>query len=235
MKALILAAGLGTRLRPITDKVPKCMVPVNGITIIQKQIGNLLNNGINDIYVVVGYKSDILKTHIESLGYGSCVKVIQNIDYKTTNNMYSLFLGEKYLNNESFILMNADVFFNEDIINSLLNCNKGNLVVCERGKYLDESMKITLCDNKITSISKKNSKELSYGTSIDVYKISDDASIQLFKIIKYYLFELKDINSWSEVALNDLFKIREFYPLEINSSWVEIDNHEDLALAETLF
>ena len=61
MQAIILAAGLGTRLRPITDEVPKCMVSVNGIRIIDKQIDNLHKAGVKDIVVVGGYKADVLK------------------------------------------------------------------------------------------------------------------------------------------------------------------------------
>ena len=65
MKAVILAAGLGSRLRPITNEVPKCMVPVNGIRIIDKQIDNLLINGVEEIYVVDGYKAEILANHLK--------------------------------------------------------------------------------------------------------------------------------------------------------------------------
>lgn len=65
MQAIILAAGLGTRLRPITDEVPKCMVPVNGIRIIDKQIDNLHKAGVKDIVIVGGYKADVLKKHLE--------------------------------------------------------------------------------------------------------------------------------------------------------------------------
>lgn len=64
MKAVILAAGVGSRLRPITNDIPKCMVSVNGIRIIDKQIDNLLKVGINEIYVVSGYKHDILIDHL---------------------------------------------------------------------------------------------------------------------------------------------------------------------------
>ena len=64
MKAVILAAGLGSRLRPITNEVPKCMVPVNGIRIIDKQIDNLVKNGVKDIYVVSGYKAEVLDSHL---------------------------------------------------------------------------------------------------------------------------------------------------------------------------
>ena len=64
MKAIILAAGLGTRLRPLTDEVPKCMISVNGIRIIDKQINNLHKHGITDIIIVGGYKADVLKKHL---------------------------------------------------------------------------------------------------------------------------------------------------------------------------
>ena len=67
MKAIILAAGLGTRLRPLTDEVPKCMISVNGIRIIDKQINNLHKHGITDIIIVGGYKADVLKKHLRIL------------------------------------------------------------------------------------------------------------------------------------------------------------------------
>ena len=84
MKAIILAAGLGTRLRPITDEVPKCMVPVNGVCIIDKQISNLHKHGITDIVVVGGYKADMLKKHLSVF---PDITFIDNIRYAETNNI----------------------------------------------------------------------------------------------------------------------------------------------------
>ena len=106
MKAIILAAGLGSRLRPLTDSIPKCMVEVNGVKIIDRQINNLIANKINDIYV---YKSEILREYLKS--HYPFVNVINNSDYENTNNMYSLFLAKDYVIGSDFLLMNADVFF----------------------------------------------------------------------------------------------------------------------------
>lgn len=234
MKALILAAGLGTRLRPITDEVPKCMVPVNGVTIIKKQLSNLIDNGVEDIYIITGYKGDILKKHIEELGYSQYVTFIDNEVYETTNNMYSLNLAKNYVENEPFLLMNADVFYEEGVIRDLLNDKEQNLIACEANRYIEESMKI-ICEERITTISKQVTEEEAYGTTIDVYKFSAVASKKLFDIIHDIIYVQEDNNSWSEVAINKLFEVERFYPLDITYNWVEIDNHDDLALAEKLF
>ena len=90
MKAVILAAGIGSRLRPLTDNVPKCMVEVNGIKIIEKQIKSLLNNGIKEIAVVTGYQHEILNKYLnENFPF---IEIIDNKEYLKTNNMYSMFL-----------------------------------------------------------------------------------------------------------------------------------------------
>ena len=92
-KALILAAGLGTRLAPITNDRPKSLVPVNGKPILLKQIENLKLNGIVDITIVSGYKADALEAAVHEK-YPE-IKIVESVDYATTNNMYSAYLGIK--------------------------------------------------------------------------------------------------------------------------------------------
>lgn len=91
MKALILAAGLGSRLAPITDHCPKSMVPVNGKPILFKQIENLHENGITDITVISGYKAEVLEEAVSSAFSG--IRFIRSVDYMNTNNMYSAYLA----------------------------------------------------------------------------------------------------------------------------------------------
>ena len=235
MKTIILAAGLGTRLRPKTDKMPKCMVEVNGVKIIQKQIDNLLENGINkeDILVVTGYEADKLKVFLEEKYNG--VNVINNVDYDKTNNMYSMYLAKDFVKGQPFIMMNADVFYEAEVIKKLLADNRKNLIVCDDGRYIEESMKIIKNENRIMEISKKISEEDAYGVTIDVYKFSENASNTFVEIIKDYIEEQKDLNSWTEVAINELVKKELFESLDMKYKWVEIDNHEDLRQAEELF
>ena len=100
MKALILAAGLGTRLAPITNDRPKSMVPVNGKPILVKQIENLLNNGITDITIITGYRSEVIEDLVAN-NY-PMIKIIKSEDYQNTNNMYSAYLARNVLKDEDF-------------------------------------------------------------------------------------------------------------------------------------
>ena len=233
MKAVILAAGLGSRLRPITDSVPKCMVPVNGIRIIDKQLDNLLQNGVKEIYVVDGYKAEILSNHLKNVC--SELHIISNKRYAETNNMYSLFLTAKHIKGEEFLLMNSDVYFDSNIIKGMLMGENQSKIACDRSGYIEESMKITLDGDKINHISKKITPEEHYAVSIDVYRISSEDSEILFKEIEDTIIRCKDENSWTEVALDHIFKKSNFKPYVIEGRWFEIDNHDDLHKAEEIF
>ena len=235
MKAIILAAGLGTRLRPKTDEVPKCMVEVNGIKIIQKQIDNLLHNKIkeDEILIVTGYKAEKLQEYLNENYQG--INIVNNVDYNKTNNMYSMYLARNFVEGEPFIMMNADVFYEEDIIKELLEDKRENLIVCDDGRYIEESMKIIKEENKIIEISKKITEKEAYGVTIDVYKFSSEASTKFIDDIKEYIENKKDLNSWTEVAINDLVKKEKFESLDMKYKWVEIDNHDDLRQAEEIF
>ena len=125
-KALILAAGLGTRLAPITNDRPKSLVPVNGKPILIKQIENLKENGIEDITIVSGYRADKLAEAVNDKFSG--IKIVESVDYATTNNMYSAYLGIKAMfpdgNIGAFYMMNADVFFDGSVIEGLKGCKQ---------------------------------------------------------------------------------------------------------------
>lgn len=235
MKAVILAAGLGSRLRPITNEVPKCMVPVNGIRIIDKQIDNLLRNGVTEIYVVDGYKAEILADHLKKI-YPQ-VHIVSNPRYAETNNMYSLYLTAQYVKGEEFLLMNSDVYYDTEIIEGMLEGKNQSKIACDKSGYMEESMKITLeaDERKINHISKKITPEEHYAVSIDVYRISAEDSMTLFKEVEETILVKKDENSWTEVALDHIFNDCNFQPYVIDGRWFEIDNHDDLHRAEGIF
>ena len=233
MKALILAAGLGTRLAPLTNDRPKSMVMVNGKPILVKQIENLLNNNITDITIITGYKSEVIEELISN-NYPN-IKLIKSVDYMNTNNMYSVYLARNVFNDSNFLMMNADVFYDESIITELLNEKYINSIVTDIGNYNEESMKVIEKDNRIISISKSITKEDALGNSIDVYKFSKDAGKLFFDKCIEYIEEKKELKLWSEVALNDILKDIPFTPCPLKGRWFEIDNHDDLKSAEELF
>lgn len=236
-KALILAAGLGTRLAPITNDIPKSLVPVNGKPILIKQIENLQENGITDITIVSGYKAGVLEKVVHAKFPD--IRIINSVDYATTNNMYSAYLGIKGMfpdgNITAFYMMNADVFYDASVIAALEKDSRGNLVVVDIGRYIDESMKVVERNGRLVAISKQIPPEDALGCSIDVYKFAADGGNAFYKRCAAYIEEEKELKKWSEVALNDAFADVSFMACPLEGRWLEIDNHDDLAQAEILF
>lgn len=233
MKALLLAAGRGTRLCPLTDERPKSMVEVCGRPILLKQIENLVENGVTDITVIAGYRAEALASCVRA-EYPQ-VSIIVNAEYATTNNMVSAYMGREAVGGGPFLMMNADVFFDGSVISALLSHPDGNAVVTDVGRYIGESMKVTERGGRLTAISKAISWEDALGSSIDVYRFSSEAGDAFFRACKKYIEVKRERNLWSEVALNAILPDVRFTACPLQGRWVEIDNHEDLAEANRLF
>ncbi len=233
MKALILAAGYGSRLAPITDNIPKSLVPVNGTPILFKQIENLLENGITDITVISGYKGEVLEKQVKEKW--PQINIIKSEDYATTNNMYSAYLGIKHIGIGEMLMMNADVFFDSSVIRRLLDFKSNNAIVTDIGTYNEESMKVVEQNGRLIAISKAITKEEALGSSIDVYKFDREGATAFYDMCVEYIEVKHDLKKWSEVALNDALSIIDFKACPLVGRWFEIDNHEDLAAAEKLF
>ena len=238
-KALILAAGFGSRLAPITDKVPKSLVPVNGKPILFKQIENLIENGIKDITIISGYKADVLENAVHE--HWPDIQVVESVNYATTNNMYSAWLGIKAMfpngDIQAFLMMNADVFYDSSVLAALLKNDSENAIVVDMGRYIEESMKVVKKDNRLIAISKNISPEDALGSSIDVYKFSAEGGKAFFEVCRRYIEDQTELKLWSEIALNDVLKdsVVSFHECPLEGRWLEIDNHDDLAAAVELF
>ena len=240
--AIILAAGIGSRLNPLTLEKPKSLIKVNNREILDYQIKGYQSAGIKlkNIIVITGYKTDMIEKFLDE-NYPE-VTVITNEDYKTTNNMYSLYLGLRYVKNNlkninTLIINNADCIYSEKTMQKFINSDLKNSIAVQPGCYITESMKISVNnENKITDISKNLPEEESFGVSVDFYKYSDTTIDELFNIIKDFVEIKKDLNRWTEVAFPLLFLKSNVYPFDINNEkWIEIDNMEDLIQADRLF
>ena len=233
MRALILAAGLGTRLAPLTDDRPKSLVPVNGKPILFQQIDSLCANGVRDITVVSGYKADVLAGAVrEAYPF---VRIIENREYAETNNMYSAYLARDIVGRDGFLMMNADVFFDASVITALLKLPAGNAIVTDVGNWLEESMKVVLENGRLTKISKAIPREEALGASIDVYKFGADGAVAFFAQCREFIEVRGERKLWSEVALNEALAAAVFQPCPLEGRWLEIDDLNDLRAAEALF
>lgn len=134
MQALMLAAGMGKRLGHYTKNATKCMVPVNGKTLIEYAIEALVKNGVKKMIIVVGYKRDVLIDFINSKFNkdnlnGMKIEFIENKVYNKTNNIYSLYLAKDKLCKDDTILLESDLIFKPEILSKLIKSEEPNLAV----------------------------------------------------------------------------------------------------------
>ncbi|MFC1508712.1 HAD-IIA family hydrolase [Candidatus Omnitrophota bacterium] len=238
IKAIILATGIGYRLRPMTNNIPKCLVKTAGKPLLQYQLDAYEKAGVTDIYIVVGYEGQAIRDyckHHKNLK----ITIIDNEIYGNTNNMYSLYLAKEFLQDNPFILNNADLVVSDELVSKIVQSEYESLIAVDVGSYNDESMKVSIDQhNKITDISKLLSKKDSYGCSLDFYKFSRESGTILFNEIENIIEKDHNQKDWTESALQRLFKRGELHCniLDISGlSWVEINDYDDLAQSDELF
>ena len=127
-KAVILAAGVGDRLRPFTNKLPKCLVQVAGVPILDNTLSHLAALGTEEIAIVVGHHKEVIIDRYGASYLGMSMTYVVSEEYRTTNNIYSLWLARSHLT-QDVLLLEADIFFEPAVLERLLSQSSGNLVV----------------------------------------------------------------------------------------------------------
>lgn len=240
MKAIILAAGEGTRLRPLTDNKPKCMVEYKNKPIIDHIIDCMNQNNINDIAVVAGYKKDVLEEHLKNRD----VIFYDNHKYDSTNMVTSLFCAEEYMDDD-VIISYADIVYDKGVLKKLMDFSGDIGVVVDKDwrqlweKRMDDPLSdaetLKLRDGVIYELGKKpNSYNEIEGQYIGLIKISANAA---GKVRDFYNsldrnseYDGKDFNnmymtSFIQMIIDDLTDVK---PVFIKGGWLEIDTLEDL-------
>lgn len=248
MQALMLAAGMGKRLGRYTKNATKCMVPVNGKTLIEYAIEALVKNDIKKMVIVVGYKRDVLidfihsKFNKENLN-GMEIEFIENKVYDKTNNIYSLYMARDSLCSDDTILLESDLIFKPEIITKLIQSTDPNLaVVSHFESWMDGTCTLLDESNNITGILDKAHfnwfETEDYYKTVNIYKFSKEFSKnyyvpfleayqKAFGKNEYYEQVLKVLSFLSTSTLKGL-------PVP-GDDWYEIDDPADLAIAETRF
>ena len=248
MQALILAAGTGSRLKQYTEKVPKCMVPVNGVPMIERAIDAIISAGIKHLYVGVGYKAEVLKEFLctafdQKRLNGMKIDFIENPVYDKTNNIYSLWLARHIFEHDDTILLESDLVFEADLIKKLVQEKEKNLaVVSHYEDWMDGTCTVLDKDNNILDFIGKNAQNPAdtgkYYKTVNVYKFSRDFAESFYLPFLQTFMDVFGKNNYYETCLKFLaqtdptllkaFKIP-------GDSWYEIDNPEDLKNAEKKF
>lgn len=132
MQAVILAAGMGKRLKELTQNNAKCMVKVNGVSLIERTLYILDKKQLSKIVVVVGFEKNKLVDYISNLHIRTPVVFVENQVYEKTNNIYSLLLAKECLSKEDTILLESDIIFEESVIDILLNDSRQTLALVDK-------------------------------------------------------------------------------------------------------
>jgi len=233
MKGVILAAGRGERLAPMGWDKPKCLLEFGGQTLLDNIVGALLENGINRVVVVVGYKQEDVLKALEK--HPVTVETVVNEDYAETNTIHSLYLARKHLN-EDFIYFNADVLFERELISHLAG-RDGNVFAIEEKKCGAEEVKVIVGgDRRIVRIGKKLEPQECLGEFIGVGKFSESTCEAMVKSLCRFNEELGERNLFFEAAVDAILDEHFFYAMGLDGlGAIEVDNPDDYKRAKALW
>ena len=236
MKGIILAAGVASRLRPLTDNTPKCLLEVGGKPILQRTIDNLIENSIKDLIIVTGYLKEQIEEFVKKVYPSLNVKFLYNENFDSTNNIYSLWLAKESLKNEDFILLDSDIIFDGKIISLLIESGYSNCLALKTGTNLgNEEIKVKVrSDNSILEISKEVPPEEAAGESIGIEKFSKELGEKLFAHLDRMITKEGLSNVFYEAAFQRAINSGEkIFAVPVKDYFcVEIDFREDLREAE---
>jgi len=231
--AVILAAGVGSRLRPITNDIPKSCVEINGVSLLERIITQL-HTGKSEVRIIVvaGFQSGKIEEIIESKKMFA--EVVINADYENTNNMESCRIGLELSGDSDCIIVNADCIYDDEIVHRMI-ASEVTTIAVDSSEYFEENMKVRIANGAVVEMSKKLLDCTTNITSIDLYHFKNDDKEKLLGVMKGYR-ERQDLQQWTEVAIDDVSNYIEILTNDFNGlRWVEIDNHEDLEKARRLW
>ncbi len=243
MQAIILAAGMGKRLKDLTDDNTKCMVKVNGVTIIERMLGQLDKLDLSSIIIVVGYKAKELIDYINTLDVKTPIQYVNNDIYDRTNNIYSLYLARNYMLQEDTLLLESDLIFEDSLLRKIVDDPYPSLALVAKYESWMDGTVVTIDNNNniLSFLDKKHFKFKdinSYYKTVNIYKFSKSFSNSHYvPFLEAYSKALGD-NEYYEQVLKVITLLDK---PEIKASvlqdemWYEIDDVQDLDIAESIF
>lgn len=243
MQAIILAAGMGKRLKELTQNATKCMVEVNGVTLIERALSALDRLSLERIVLVVGYEGKKLQEYVDSLSVQTPICYVENSIYDRTNNIYSLYLARDYLLQDDTLLLESDLIFEERVLERLVKNPYPSLALVAHYESWMDGTVVTLDreDNITGFIGKKDfdfTRTGDYYKTVNIYKFGREFSANYYvPFLEAYCRALGH-NEYYEQVLKVIAyldtPVIKAARLE-DEIWYEIDDVQDLDIAESLF
>lgn len=243
MQSIILAAGLGSRLGELTKECTKCMVKINGITLIERMLRQLDRYGMDRIIIVTGYKGDILKDYVQNLRINTPVVFVDNSDYRHTNNIYSLWLTREFLEEMDSLVLESDMLFEDRVIEKMLAVDNGcGTFVARPRPWMDGSIvKLDKDNNIVYFVDDEEVKRIDpsyYHKIVSIYKFKKRyVSEKYMTYLNEYVKKNKDNNLYESLLKVIDLDVEKKIPAEIldEEQWYEINDIQDMDIAESMF
>ena len=237
MKAIILTAGYGRRMRPLTNQTHKTLLSVAGRTIIERIIEGLVDNGITDIAIVTGYRREELTAFLTSNFPDVRFTFVHNARYDETNNIYSLALAFEQLTlDDDFVLIESDLVYEPSVIRRLIESPRDNVALVDRFQRGMDGTVVTLRGDVISNVIPPHLQGSDFDFSdkfktLNIYKFSRDFCNTVFKQLLTYYAKVIDDNCYYELILGILIYMqRETIHASLieGEDWSEVDDPNDL-------
>jgi len=229
--ALLLAAGTGSRLAPLTDKTPKCLVPVNETSILERLVDALCAHNFKRLVVVVGHQADAIRNFLGARVGGMEITYITSPVYETTNNIYSLWLARKEIN-EPFLLVESDLVFDPDMLKDMLQPDR--IAVSKLQPWMNGTTVTTNSQQTVKAFQKDVHKpDNKHYKTVNIYSLSTRTWQQVRKRLDHHISH-NMVNGYYETVFADMVtdNCLSFAPVFFDTDrWYEIDTLADLRAA----
>lgn len=235
MKAVVLAAGRGSRIAAVTEGRPKCLLPFGDQTLLDVQIESLCRLGVMNLAIVVGHERDRIVEHVarRHSRTRAAIDFITNAEFAVTNNMYSLWLARPWLRDERFICLNADVLCHPDILRPAVAAPNDVSLVIDR-HFREETTKVILRNERVLALSKSIDGRDSDGTFVGIATFSPRGSNLLFARAES-LFAAGCVTPFFNDVVSQLAaeRVDVHFTETGDLPWAEVDDPNDLLFART--
>ncbi|MBL4559912.1 MAG: phosphocholine cytidylyltransferase family protein [Labilibaculum sp.] len=234
--ALLLAAGTGSRLYPLTKSSPKCLTLVSEKSIIERLVTNLKKQGFTRLVIVTGYQKECIMDFLGSKSGNLTIEYINSPLYQTTNNIYSLWMARNIIN-EPFVLFESDLVLNTSLLNEMVLPDK--MAVAKMQPWLNGTTVSLNKQNQVTKFHKGTTDtytDIRY-KSVNIYSFSLASWQAIIIRLNQYIAE-GGVNCYYETVFSEMIddKTLSFESVSFDDKpWYEIDTIYDLAEAEKLF
>jgi choline kinase len=236
MTAVILAAGVASRLRPLTDHTPKCLLELGGKTILQRTVDNLLDNGVTRFVIVTGYLREQIEDFVARQWPGLDAVFILNPVYDTTNNIYSLWLAREAVGDDDMLLLDSDILFDRRIVAALLAAPHADCIALNSAIAVgEEEIKVRLDgDGRIREISKVVPVTDASGESIGIERFSSASVAHLYEVLERMIVAERRVGIFYEAAFEEMIREgRALHAVDISTfPCMELDTIDDFRRAE---